>query len=424
MAMDVGRPSGWLATPVTVPAYLTWFFTSCLVGMLLTSIAHGFTLFDAGGFNGYTYLKWGDPAVGTGATVSYSFLPVGTAGAEYCGDACPGVSAGTLPIWDPFSQTFVDTPLVDLAGYVEQAQEAWAAVADLTFSGPVFDAGLPINDPAAQPPATGQMRLGVFGFGPSAEFVAGVGYAPPPNGGSGEGDILFNDGVYFQISPCAEGEPLDLFPPGGGPFMNDFPGLLLHEMGHALGLAHPLDLPPGVCSVMSIDFDCYRHVNRVPDADDIRGIRTLYGFNPDLNGDGMVDCADLDLLSAAIRQGSADAFYDLDLDGLVTSSDRTAWLAGAGRQLLPGGAAFLPGDANLDGFVDTSDFNLWNANKFTVEGSWCRGDFDGNGVVDTSDFNVWNGNKFRASMALVPEPDGRGCSWLIAAWCWWRRGVR
>ncbi len=398
-------------------------FVASVGTLLLTTFASGFTLFDAGGFDGYTYLKWGSPTVGTQAEVSYSFLPAGTAGADYCDDACVGLSSETLSIWDPTSETFVETRLIDLAPYVAEAEAAWAAVADVTFSGPLTDSGIPINDPAAEPPQTGHMRLGVFEFGSSAEFVAGVGYAPPPNGGTGEGDILFNRGVYFQISPLGEGAPLDLFPPGGGPFMNDFPGLLLHEMGHALGLAHPLDLPPGVCSVMSVDFECYRHVNRLPDADDIRGIRTLYGFNPDLDGDGLVDCSDLDALSEAIRQGTNEAFYDLDLDGVVASSDRETWLAGAGRKLLPQGAAFLPGDANLDGFVDTSDFNVWNTHKFTMEHSWCRGDFDGNGLVDTSDFNTWNQYKFRTSMSLVPEPDGCWC-WGLLATGWWRRRGR
>ena len=62
----------------------------------------------------------------------------------------------------------------------------------------------------------------------------------------------------------------------------------------------------------------------------------------------------------------------------------------------------LLGDANLDGSVDTSDFNLWNDNKFSNAG-WSGGDFNGDGVADTTDFNLWNGNKF-TSIAAVPEP--------------------
>jgi hypothetical protein len=40
------------------------------------------------------------------------------------------------------------------------------------------------------------------------------------------------------------------------------------------------------------------------------------------------------------------------------------WLSLAGAANLPSGNAYLPGDATLDGFVDGSDFGIWNANQF------------------------------------------------------------
>ncbi|HEY6563895.1 MAG TPA: hypothetical protein VIY86_05330, partial [Pirellulaceae bacterium] len=54
----------------------------------------------------------------------------------------------------------------------------------------------------------------------------------------------------------------------------------------------------------------------------------------------------------------------------------------------------LLGDANADGIVDGSDFNIWNMNKFTAGTTWTSGDFNCDGVTDGSDFNVWNMNKF------------------------------
>ena len=59
----------------------------------------------------------------------------------------------------------------------------------------------------------------------------------------------------------------------------------------------------------------------------------------------------------------------------------------------------LAGDANGDGAVDISDFNIWNTNKFLADTDWSTGDFNGDGVTDASDFNVWNANKF-TSIAL------------------------
>ncbi len=66
----------------------------------------------------------------------------------------------------------------------------------------------------------------------------------------------------------------------------------------------------------------------------------------------------------------------------------------------------LLGDANLDSIVDTSDFNIWNENKFLSGTTWVTGDFNGDGQTDTSDFNLWNAHKFTSadSFALVPEP--------------------
>ena len=69
----------------------------------------------------------------------------------------------------------------------------------------------------------------------------------------------------------------------------------------------------------------------------------------------------------------------------------------------------LEGDANGDGVVDTSDFNIWNINKFTSGTDWTTGDFNGDGVTDVSDFGIWNANKFTSvdfSASVVPEPVG------------------
>ncbi len=105
---------------------------------------------------------------------------------------------------------------------------------------------------------------------------------------------------------------------------------------------------------------------------------------------------------ATSMSGSFSATYvlqlsDQDLPGIQTSQGITLSLVG--------GVA-LPGDANLDGIVDTSDFNIWNENKFGDASGWMSGDFNADGIVDTSDFNLWNMNKFTSiyGTTLVPEP--------------------
>jgi hypothetical protein len=117
----------------------------------------------------------------------------------------------------------------------------------------------------------------------------------------------------------------------------------------------------------------------------------------DFNGDGFYDCADINALTGAIAAQAHDPNYDLTNDGLVNLSDRDAWLAEAGAFNLGPGRAYRLADANLDGFVDGSDFNIWNSNKFTLGAEWCRGDFNADGAIDGSDFSIWNSNKFTSS---------------------------
>jgi hypothetical protein len=66
------------------------------------------------------------------------------------------------------------------------------------------------------------------------------------------------------------------------------------------------------------------------------------------------------------------------------------------------GVGCTPGDANLDGDVDISDFNVWNAFKFVTGTTWLQGDFNGDQSTDASDFNVWNSHRFTSSS--VPPP--------------------
>ncbi|MEM7313011.1 MAG: hypothetical protein AAF497_07650 [Planctomycetota bacterium] len=123
----------------------------------------------------------------------------------------------------------------------------------------------------------------------------------------------------------------------------------------------------------------------------------------DYNADGMLGCEDIDALGAAIRSGSNDSQFDLDGNGSVDSDDYSYWVTSVRGTVI--------GDANLDGQTDVSDFNLWNANRFTSGTGWCSGDFNGDGTTDVLDFNLWNANKFTAadgaSPASVPEPTGQ-----------------
>ncbi len=126
----------------------------------------------------------------------------------------------------------------------------------------------------------------------------------------------------------------------------------------------------------------------------------------DFNDDGLYDCLDIDQLVAAIAAGTNNLAFDLTGDGLVNLADRDAWLVegGTNNPAQTGGNPFRLGDANLDGVVDGSDFNIWNSNKFTANAAWCSGDFSADGFVDGSDFSIWNSNKFTSSTSLRRQP--------------------
>lgn len=123
----------------------------------------------------------------------------------------------------------------------------------------------------------------------------------------------------------------------------------------------------------------------------------------DFDGNERVDAADVNHLCSEIMAGNNTIGFDLNGDGVVNHDDQD--------ELIFGIIGTLPGDANLDLVVDGSDFNQWNANKFTSVGGWENGDFSCDGSTDGSDFNVWNNFKFQAGpgpqSVVAPTDDMR-----------------
>lgn len=81
------------------------------------------------------------------------------------------------------------------------------------------------------------------------------------------------------------------------------------------------------------------------------------------------------------------------------------------------------GDANLDGSVDTLDFNAVAANFGGTNKVWTQGDFNYDGNVDTLDFNIYGSNSGQSGPsapsgggnALVPEPASLGALIIVGA---------
>ena len=102
--------------------------------------------------------------------------------------------------------------------------------------------------------------------------------------------------------------------------------------------------------------------------------------------------------------------FDVSDDGLTIvgqgidpDGQESAWWARLDPEPAPN---LLPGDANLDGAVDETDFFRLR-NNFGQGSFWYQGNFDGNGRVDLNDFAILRAN-------LVPEGDLRFGLFCIA----------
>jgi len=177
--------------------------------------------------------KWGNPVHGTPASVTWSLTPDATV----CGVDC---GTGTISSLASFMPTGFESN-------IESAFNAWQTVSGLGFS-EVTDSGDPFNAVGAE----GDIRIGGHIFD-GANGILAHGYYPPENGPSAAGDIHFDTGDSWNI-----GSNMDIFT------------VALHEIGHAIGLAHSAD-PDAVM------YPYYGGPITSLQQDDINGAVQLYG---------------------------------------------------------------------------------------------------------------------------------------------------
>ncbi len=128
----------------------------------------------------------------------------------------------------------------------------------------------------------------------------------------------------------------------------------------------------------------------------------------DFDRNGLLDAADIDLLSAEVRAGNNRPEFDLDGDGNVDEADRTVWV----NEL----RSTYFGDANLDGEFNTADFlAVFQAGEYedAIDGnsSWATGDWNGDSEFESGDFvTAFRSGGFekgpRQAVGAVPEPSG------------------
>jgi hypothetical protein len=142
--------------------------------------------------------------------------------------------------------------------------------------------------------------------------------------------------------------------------------------------------------------------------DDLRIIAPDVMVLGDFNIDGMIDVADINLLSDAIRAGSSDLRFDVDGDGVVGMADHNAWVVQIQNTYL--------GDANLDGEFSSADFVATfqrgeYEDAMAGNSGWEDGDWNADGDFDSSDFvAAFQQGGYeqgpRGAVVAVPEPAG------------------
>lgn len=131
-----------------------------------------------------------------------------------------------------------------------------------------------------------------------------------------------------------------------------------------------------------------------------------FGDLADVDDNGVVEGADIDMISATIRAAANLPAVDVNHDGVVDVNDRELWVAALNHTYF--------GDSTLNGVFDTGDlvqvFQIGEYEDNVVGNSgWADGDWDGDGDFATGDLvKAFQAGGFeagpRAAVANVPEP--------------------
>jgi hypothetical protein len=130
----------------------------------------------------------------------------------------------------------------------------------------------------------------------------------------------------------------------------------------------------------------------------------------DYDGNGVLDAADIDALSAEVRSSTNLAKFDLNADSLVNQEDRRVWVDELRKTYF--------GDSDLNGEFNSRDLVfVFQAGQYedgaAGNSNWATGDWNGSGDFESGDFVMaFQAGGYekgpRAAVAAVPEPSSLG----------------
>lgn len=379
--------------------------------------------------------KWG-PGVpyGTPGEASFSVTPAGST-----------LDGGHIGLSTDF-MALVPQNELDM---VQQAFALWAAQTNLTNLGVVGDNGVPTNAAPADPRALlgpfGDIRLAAGNI--TAPTVLAHAFFPPVNGVSQSGDLHVDNGHIWADDPTDTTADADF----------DLFTVLLHELGHSLGLGHS-SVPGAVMNPF------YAGARRTLTADDITGIQYIYGnrgalppcvpppspYEAALHSYGGVNfnnpihssfrrCSPLPpSVAGAFTDDSFDSFLEIEVDG-VNFLAFAATTARVAFNRVEGGATFydtqltrldvdggndpglIPIDAVLlpPGFLVRIDPNRPSTGQTVLRGNHLTSFFDVFTELSMDGGQSWipsdGSTRMETAFDFVPEPSS-GLLALLGLW--------
>jgi len=220
----------------------------------ITTAAHAFSTFSTAWDPGANTARFGgNPAPG-GAT--WSIIGAGVADASGPTDNDHGTNLTT--------SLAALNPGLDIVSIIDSAFDVWASVSGFTNLGQVADSGVGFGASESGSASFGDIRIGAINFdGPVRSDGAGgvLGGVLAHGFQPGTEALFVNGSIAGDIHIDNSEDWIGTF---------DLATVLLHEIGHALGLDHT-NVPGSVLNPF------YAGVNLTLGADDIAGIQAIYG---------------------------------------------------------------------------------------------------------------------------------------------------